>query len=141
MLVKNHSAGREDETPLTTVHQRPPKKNAPSKRPKANAGTRNKSSFIAFLLFVPNLLALLGHPMPRIQTPDGEPSHQQRQRPGMLAWIMLIQPDTERRPQQRRNHHRPADQPHHPQAEPDALRGVTPRLEFARRLRADLLTE
>ena len=57
------------------------------------------------------------------------------------ARIVLVQPDTERRAEQRRNHHRPADQPHHAQAEPDALRGVTPRLELARRLRADLPTE
>src|ERR1019366_5449194 len=141
MLPKNHSAGRGDETPLTTVHQRPPKKNAPSNRPAAHAGARNKNSFIVILLFVPNLLVLLGHPMPRIKTSDGEPGHHQRQCPGMLARIILVQPDTERRPEQRWNHHRPADQPHHPQAEPDALRGVTPCLELARRFRAVLLTE
>src|ERR1700690_3791831 len=59
----------------------------------------------------------------------------------MLARMMLIQPDAERCPEQRGNHHRPADQPHHPQTEPHALRGVTPCLELAGRLCADLLAE
>src|ERR1035441_3367211 len=140
-LPKNQSAGWLDEAPLRTVNQRPPKKIAPSNTPAASAGARNNNSFIVILLFVPYLLVFFGHPMPRIQTADREPGHQQRQRPGMLARITLVQPDTERRAEQRWNHHRPADQPHHAQAEPDARRGVTPRLEFARRLRADLLTE
>src|ERR1039458_2417641 len=112
MLPKNQSAGRWDETPLITVHQRPPKKNAPSNRPAANAGARNKNSFIVILLFVPHLFLFLGHPMPRIETTDCEAGHQQRQRPGMLARIMLVQPDTERRAEQSRNRDRPADQPH-----------------------------
>src|SRR5579864_3869455 len=141
MLVKNHSAGRGDETPLITVHQRPPKKNAPSNRPAANGGARTNTSFIVILLFVPNLLVFLGHPVPRIQTADREPGHQQRQCPGVRARIMLVEPDAERRAEQRRNHHRPADQPHHPQTEPDTLFAVTTRLKLARRLSADFLTE
>src|SRR5579864_3539395 len=141
MLVKNHSAGRGDETPLITVHQRPPKKNAPSNRPAANAGARTKTSFIVILLFVPNLLVFLGHPVPRIQTTDGKPGHQQRQRPGVRARVMLVQPDTERCAEQRRDHHRPADQSHHSQTEPDALLAIAPRLKLACRLSADLLTK
>ncbi len=53
--------------------------------------------------------------------------------------ILFVQPETERRAEQRRHRHRPADQPHHAQAEPDGPRRVTLRLELARRLRADLL--
>jgi hypothetical protein len=49
--------------------------------PAANAGARNKNSFIVILQFVPHLVVFLGYPMPRIQTADCEPSHQQRQRP------------------------------------------------------------
>src|SRR5664279_1235914 len=141
MLPKNQSAGRSDETPLITVHQSPPKKNAPSNRPAAKAGARSKNSFIVILLFFANLFVFLGHPMPRIKTTDGEPGDHQRQRPGMLARIMLVQPDTERRPEQRRTDHRPADKPHHSQPVPNALRGITPRLKLARRLRADLLAK
>src|SRR5579864_5447688 len=100
MLVKNHSAGRGDETPLITVHQRPPKKNAPSNRPAANAGARTTISFIVILLRVPNLLVFLGHPVPGIQTADCEPGHQQSQRPAVPARIMLVEPDTERSPEQ-----------------------------------------
>ena len=44
----------------------------------------------------------------------------------------------ERCAEERRYRHRPADQSHHAQAKPDARLGVTPRLELARRLRADL---
>src|SRR5665811_2522485 len=110
-LPKNQSAGCLDEAPLRTVNQRPPKKIAPSNIPAANASARDKNSFIVILLFVPHLLVFLGHPMPRVQTADREPGHQQRQRPGMLARIMLVQPDTERRAEQSRNRDRPPDQP------------------------------
>ena len=79
--------------------------------------------------------------MPGIQTADRQPGNQQRQRPGMTSRMVFVQPDTERRAEQRRNDHRPADKPHHAQAKPDALRGVAPRLELARRLRADLPAE
>ena len=57
-----------------------------------------------------------------------------------VSRMPLVQPETQRRAEQRRNRHRPADEPHHAQAEPD-LRRVAPRLELARRLRADLLGE
>src|SRR5579872_7044622 len=103
MLPQNHNAGRWDETPLRTVHQRPPKKNAPSNKPANNASVKDNDSFIRMLLFVPHLLVFLRDPMPCIQTADGEPGHQQRQCPGMLARIMSIQPDTERRAEERRN--------------------------------------
>ena len=56
------------------------------------------------------------------------------------ARVPLVQPEAERRAEQGRDRHRPADEPHHAQAEPD-LRGVALRLELARRLRADLLGE
>src|SRR5664280_3253551 len=95
-LPKNQSAGCLDETPLRTVHQRPPKKIAPSKRPATNASARVSNSFIVILLFVPHCLVFLGDPMPRIQTADREPGHQQRQRPGMLARMVFVQPDTKR---------------------------------------------
>jgi hypothetical protein len=48
--------------------------------------------------------------MPRVETADREPGHQQRQRPGMRAGMVFVQPETERCAQQRRNRHRPADQ-------------------------------
>src|SRR5271156_6596704 len=140
-LPKNQSAGRWDERPFRTVHQRPPKKIAPSHAPAANASARDKKSFIVILLFVPNLLVFLGHPMPRIQTADDQADNQQHQSPGLGSGIALVQPETERRAEQRGNHYRPADQAHHAQTEPDARRGVTPGFELARRLRADLLTE
>src|ERR1039458_4430636 len=136
-LPRNQRAARLDETPLRTVHQRPPKNIAPSKMPAARAGSRRKVSFIAHLLFLAHFLILLIHPMPGIQTTDGQADNQQHQRPGMLSRMAIVQPDAQRRAEQRRNHHRPADQPHHAQAKPDALRGL-PRLEFARRLGADL---
>jgi hypothetical protein len=79
--------------------------------------------------------------MPGIQTADRKAGHQQRQRPGMASRMALSSQMTQRRAEQRRNRHRPADQPHHAQAKPDAGRGVAPRLELARRLRADLPTE
>src|ERR1035437_2411503 len=58
----------------------------------------------------------------------------------MFARMVFVQPDTKRCAEQRRHRHRPADQPHHAQPEPDALRGFT-RLELAGRLRADLASE
>src|ERR1700688_379486 len=91
-LPKNHSAGRGDETPLITVHHRPPKNKAPRNRPAVNAGAKEKSSLIAILLFVPHRFVFLRHPMPRVPTADREPGYQQRQRPGVLARIMFVQP-------------------------------------------------
>jgi hypothetical protein len=121
-----------------TVHQRPPKKTAPSPTPATHASARVNVSFIVILLFLPHRLVFLGDPVPRVQTADRESGHQQRQRPGMLARMVFVQPDAERRTEQRRNDHRPADQPHHAQPEPDALTRIAPCLELARRLRADL---
>ncbi len=51
--------------------------------------------------------------MPSVQTANREADDQQHQRPGMASWIAVVQPDAERRAGQRRNRHRPADQPHH----------------------------
>src|SRR5664280_640362 len=121
-LPKNQSAGCLDETPLRTVHQRPPKKIAPSKPPATPASPSVRVSFIVILLSVPHGLVLLGDPIPRIQAADRQSGHQQRQCPGVLAWMVFVQPDTERCAEQRRNNDRPADEPHHAQAEPDALR-------------------
>src|ERR1035438_5174871 len=140
-LQRNQSAGCWDEEPLRTVHQRPPKNITPSKTPVTVANTRLKASVIIILLFLPHLLVFLVHPMPGIQTADGQANDQQHQRPGMVSWMAIVEPDTERRAEQRRNNHGPADKPHHAQAKPDALRGVSPRLELACRLRADLPTE
>src|SRR5664280_3544144 len=136
-LPTNQSAGCLDETALRTVHQRPPKKITPSTAPAVNASARVSVSFIVILLILPHRLLLLGDPMPGIQTADHEAGHQQRQRPRMGSRMASVQPDAEHCAEQRWHDHRPADQPHHAQAEPDALRGFT-RPELAVRLRADL---
>src|SRR5512135_1920667 len=109
MLPRNQSAGCLDETLLRTVHQRPPKNSAPSKTPVTKASARTTLSFIMILLVPLHLLVLLIHPMPGIHTPDDQPDDQQRQRPGMPSWMAIVQPNAERRAEQRRNHHRPAD--------------------------------
>src|ERR1035437_8239854 len=116
-LAKNQSAGCLDETPLRTVHQSPPKNTAPSPPPAALASTNTRLSFIVILLFLLHCLFFLDDPMPRVQTADREPAHQQRQSPGMLARMVFVQPDTKRCTEQRRNRHRPADKAHHAQAE------------------------
>ena len=76
ILQKNQSAGRWDDTPLITVHQRPPKKKAPRIRPPANGGANNRNSFIFIRLLVPDFLVFLRHPMPCIQTTDGKAGRQ-----------------------------------------------------------------
>src|SRR5664279_1758150 len=96
MLPKNQNAGCSDETPLRTVHQRPPKKMAPSNRPANNDSASNKTSFIGILLFLPDGFVFIRHPVPRIEAADREPGHQQRERPGVLSWIVPVQPHTER---------------------------------------------
>ena len=108
-LPKNQSAGCVDATPLRTVHQRPPKKIAPRAPPASPASASVNVSFIVILLLLPHRLVFLGHPMPRIQTAEGETGHQQRQRPGPCARMASVQPEAERRAEQRRNDHRPAD--------------------------------
>src|ERR1035438_1837071 len=136
-LPRNQSAGRGDETPLRTVHHSPPKKNAPRPPPASHASASVSVSFIAILLSVPHRLVLLGNPVPRIQTADGETDDHQRQRPRMCPGMVLIQPGAERGAEQRWHDHRPADQAHHAEPEPNARLGLA-RLELARRLRADL---
>src|ERR1022692_2675128 len=58
----------------------------------------------------------------------------------MFARMVFVKSDAKRCAEQRRHRHRPADQPHHAQHEPDSLRGFT-RLELPGRLRADLAGE
>ena len=74
MLPRNQSAGRWDETPLRTVHHRPPKKIAPSTPPASHASISVSVSFIVILLLLAHRLVFLGDPMPRIQTADREPA-------------------------------------------------------------------
>ncbi len=140
-LPKNQSPGFLDEKPLRTVHQRPPKNITPRKKPATIAGTRRKVSFITILLFLSHCLVFLGHPMPGIQTAETQAHNQQHQRPGMASRMAIVQPDTKRRAEQCRNHHRPADKPHHAQAKPDTLRNVALRLELTFYLRRDFPAE
>src|SRR5664279_453041 len=100
-LLRNQSAGAADDRPLITVHHKPPKKNTPSRSPAAKAGNTNSISLIVVLLGSPNLPVFLGHPMPRIQAAQGQPSRQQGQRPGVLARMMFIEPDPQSRAEQR----------------------------------------
>src|ERR1039458_1253475 len=127
-LPRNQSAGCVDEEILRIVHQRPPKNIAPSKTPVTKASARLTVSFVTILIYLSHLLVFLVYPVPGIQTADCQADNQQHQRPGMFPWMTIVQPDTERRAGERRNHHRPANKPHHAQAKPDALRGVTLRL-------------
>src|SRR5208283_4241734 len=101
-LAKSQSAGCLDETPLRTVHQSPPKNTAPSPPPAAHASTSIRVSFIVILRFLPHRLVFLGHPIPRIQTADCEPGHQQCRRPAMPAGVVFVQPDSECGPEQSR---------------------------------------
>src|SRR5580658_5853714 len=92
------------------------------------------------LRFPLHFRVFLRYPMPGIQTADEQADDKQHQRPGMASWMAIVQPDTKPRAEKSGNHHRPADKPHHAQAKPDALRGVT-RPEFALRLGANLPAE
>src|ERR1035438_2630533 len=135
-LHRNQSAGCLDDTPLRTVHQRPPKNIAPTKTPVSRDSARRTISFVMILLFLLHLLVFLPHPMPGIRAADDQARNQQSQRPGMFSRMAIVEPDTERRAEQRRNNHRPSDKPHKTQAKPDILPGATPRLELACCLRA-----
>ena len=55
--------------------------------------------------------------------------------------MLFVQPTAERCSKKSRNDNRPANKAHHSQAEPDALRGVAPRLELACRGRTNLRGE
>src|SRR5665647_2881768 len=94
-LPKNQNAGCSDETPLRTVHQRPPKKMAPSNMPANNASASSKTSFIAILPFVSHGFVFFRYPVPRIEAADREPSHQQRQRPGTVSYTHLRAHETD----------------------------------------------
>jgi hypothetical protein len=122
---------------LRTVHQRPPKKIAPSKPPgprqhqiKFHSSPSSCSSRMA--------LSSLATQCQAFKQPRTRPATSSASVQEWRARMAFVQPETKRRAEQRRNHHRPADQPHHAQAKPDPRRGVFPRLELARRLRADL---
>src|ERR1700690_3327663 len=118
MLPRNQSAAFFAATPFRTAPQRPPKKIVPSKMPATSASARIKKLFIAILRFVAHGFFFLGDPMPRVQAANRQPDYKQRQRPRMFARMMIVQPDAERRAEQRRHDHRPADQSHHAQPEP-----------------------
>src|ERR1035438_1388786 len=79
-LPRNHSAGCLEDTPLRTVHQRPPKKIAPSTPPASHASTSVEASFIVVVLpFLPHRPVFLGDPVPRVEAAKQEAGHQQRQ--------------------------------------------------------------
>src|SRR6202451_84010 len=96
MLTKNQDAGCLDESPLRTVHKRPPKKIAPSTPPARNARANVRVSFIVSLLIVPHGLVFLGTPVPGVETAERKPGYQERKRPGMFSRMMLVQPDSQR---------------------------------------------
>src|ERR1035441_8983079 len=137
-LQRNQSAGWFEETTFRTVHQRPPKNIAPSEIPISRASTRLNVLVMAILLFLQHLFVFLVHPMPGIEAADCEADNQQRQRPGMTAGMMAVQPDTQTCARKGRDRHRPADETHHPQAEPNALGGIALRPLFTRHFRRDL---
>src|SRR3990172_9573945 len=91
-LPKNQSAGRGDEAPLLTVHQSPPKKIAPRAAPATHASASISVSFTGIVLFLPHGTVFLGDPVPRIDTAEREPGHQQRQRPGVRSRMVFVQP-------------------------------------------------
>jgi hypothetical protein len=140
-LPRNQSAGRFDERPLRTVHQRPPKKNTPSKTPALPAEHQNHS-FIHRHPPVRPAWPCLPWP-PNARHSNSRSRGRQPAAPASRNGFpdSAVQPETKRRAEQRRNRDRPADQPHHAQAEPDRACDIAPRLELARRLRTDLLTE
>src|SRR5476649_831450 len=99
-LANTHSAGLGDETTLRTVHSRPPKKIAPSASPAAPAGISGCRSFAVIGLVLPNRLVFVGYPVPSVQAAERQPGHQQRERPGVSAGMVLVQPRPESRAEQ-----------------------------------------
>src|SRR5664279_1063024 len=96
---------------------------------------------LTVFLFFRHFPVLLGHPRPGVYTAENQADDQERECPGMPPGMVTVQPDTECGAGERRNHHRPADEPHHPQAKPDALRGVAPGTELEGSPGADLPAE
>src|SRR5580704_6381959 len=111
-LPANQNAGNWDETPLRIVHQRPPKKIAPSAVPASQASARVRVSFMVAILFVIHCLVFLRNPMPRVEAAKREAAKQQRERPGVGSGMAPVQPDTERYAEQHRHGYRPPDKPH-----------------------------
>ena len=119
--------------PSTTGRRRTGRR---GRRPAAAASTSIRLAHHAFSSCM--ALVLLGDPMPGVGTAKCQPGNQQRQRPGMSG-RRGDGPATG--PARRRAASEPPPttrDPHHAQAEPDAGRGVAPRLQLARRLRAHL---
>ena len=54
---------------------------------------------------------------------------------------MLVDPDTNRDPNQRGNGHRPTDEPKHAQTEPDISGTTVPRPEFSPFFQSNLMAE
>ena len=75
--------------------------------------------------------------MPGVEAAERQSGHQERQRPGVSARELFVDPEPKRRAEQCRHDHRPTDQPHHAEAEPDPRRRVALRLELAGGLGAD----
>src|SRR5512137_2344333 len=100
-------------TPLRTVHHSPPKKNIPSNIPASSAGASSSGS-VMFVSLRVDFFVFLVYPMPGVETAQPQTDGEQRERPRMFAGVMLVDPDAQRRAEQRGDRHRPAHQPHHP---------------------------
>jgi hypothetical protein len=133
-LPKNHSAGRGDDHALAHRPPQAAEENAPSPSPARDATT----SIRWFIHRRPPVRrAWLCPPWtPKTTRSDSRSSVRppKRQRPGTAARIVLVQPQAQRRAEQRGNRHRPADQPHHAQSRTRRPAwSSAPRLELARR--------
>ena len=141
-LPKNQSAGRLDETPLRTVHQRPPKKIAPSNTPATNASTR-RQSFIHRYPPVPPALPCLPwrpnatHSNSRSTSPATSSASVQECLPG---WCLSSQIPSAAPSSVGTTTDQPIS-PIMPKPNQTPCVELTPRLELARRLRADLPAE
>src|SRR5574344_806132 len=89
-LPRNQNAGFLDESPFRTVHQSPPKKTAPSRKPAIRDKKRCNISFIVILLFLLHFLVLFGYPVPCIQAADKKADDQHCECPGKAFWIVFI---------------------------------------------------
>ena len=129
-LPRNQSAGRSDEKHLRTVHQRPAKNITPSKTPvtKANLESKFHLSFFS----VPRAFPCLPW-RPNARHSNGRSRGRRSTAPASRDVCPNGVCPTRCRGLRRqcRHHHRPADQPHHCQAKPDALAGLAC-LELAR---------
>src|ERR1700722_9102809 len=140
-LSRNQRAGNGEPMPRPTVHHNPAKYMAPSARPAASAGSSADSSVIAGTRRGLYFLVFPGGPVPRIPAAQTQATEQQRQGPGVPRRVMLVQPRSQQRPEQRRHGDRPADHAHHAETGPDDSAVVALRPQLARNLSADLLPE